>query len=1060
MFKLLLYNGQPIQSLFDEFAYDRYFFTNLNRELNYHIVQCINASKKYELFYGCTKITDITKLTIQFLQLLGEGFNITFHDNIIRGIVKVKKGNKIINNNVVKKDEENKENESIGSDDSESNSINFEINEEIVEKAINLTIKNELNKRRVIPLVQTKSTIYESMINNLKIIYNLMRLNVIIEGELAFDKLCILSSNLIDFIIEFIDTKKDLTYIIDNNIKNLFFGKRKNIYLSKDNVNDKGVSSIFTLRINENDEDNLDKYKLRKTMIAYIKIKYYQLLRVYLQIGKKEEFTRLMLSNDLGPFQLFQEILYYMKELINNLVSKNFAKYKKLLEVKNEKSYIKTLTNFYIFDSEFNSSIEISVIFQICLILITLEDTYKINTLKDYFIKLKLDQNNKEENIDFNKEKEEIEEKEGEEKKEDVVGFSSVASPSSPRTEDNYYHVEHYKTESLLIDELDMEEKFVKGRLNYAKNKPIYQQIGDTPYSHLEDNYKKVKKRKDEEIKEKLLNEKKKKKTKLDKEYLKLDSEFVKAIYYFFSSLISKVEIRMISSDENLIEKIKKKKNNEKENIFNNIAEKVAKELLKLQRTSKRLSRIAGVNPLDQKNNLFLEVKNSDEEIEDIGNKTAFFLKPYLSFHLTESTKNYFINNVDRTNMSTKFSSLISFADYCLFEMMYNKKFIDNSKITKRLSKIDFYYIQIINFVLILIGNGLLMYHYYRPPSLSLEEYDVIDPDLLNTRFIDVLIVVFVKLGLFAITFIIWLYCKFILTYQRNIIYKEGHNFVFRQLGETSQNINQPIMVDFFQKEGSLMKTMDLINKNLSILNKIKIALFDSIIANLEINIFVFSLILDLLFIFFGSPLYLSIETMFIVGIFPSLLNIFRAFTTSISSLISTLFFIYCIIYIYNWLVIYYFREAYDFGEVFEYDSGKYVNERFCDSSLQCFLTMINYGTRAGVGIGDDLPVTTFKNEPNLFIARFFYDMSYYILVTMIMGNVTFGLIVDSFGGLRDETYAYEKDKKDVCFICQLTRNRALIKNIDFNDHVNNDHNVWNYVDFLCYLHFYDANNL
>ena len=101
---------------------------------------------------------------------------------------------------------------------------------------------------------------------------------------------------------------------------------------------------------------------------------------------------------------------------------------------------------------------------------------------------------------------------------------------------------------------------------------------------------------------------------------------------------------------------------------------------------------------------------------------------------------------------------------------------------------------------------------------------------------------------------------------------------------------------------------------------------------------------------------------------------------------------------------------------------------------------------------------TTVKNEPNLFIARFFYDMSYYILVTMIMGNVTFGLIVDSFGGLRDETYAYEKDKKDVCFICQLTRNRALIKNIDFNDHVNKDHNVWNYVDFLCYLHLYDAN--
>ena len=78
------------------------------------------------------------------------------------------------------------------------------------------------------PLIDSKTTIYETMIHNLRIIYHLMNLNILVEGELAFDKLCILSSNIIDFIIEFIDTKKDLTYIIDNNIKSLFFGKQKN----------------------------------------------------------------------------------------------------------------------------------------------------------------------------------------------------------------------------------------------------------------------------------------------------------------------------------------------------------------------------------------------------------------------------------------------------------------------------------------------------------------------------------------------------------------------------------------------------------------------------------------------------------------------------------------------------------------------------------------------------------------------------------------------------------------------------------------------------------------
>ena len=105
------------------------------------------------------------------------------------------------------------------------------------------------------------------------------------------------------------------------------------------------------------------------------------------------------------------------------------------------------------------------------------------------------------------------------------------------------------------------------------------------------------------------------------------------------------------------------------------------------------------------------------------------------------------------------------------------------------------------------------------------------------------------------------------------------------------------------------------------------------------------------------------------------------------------------------------------------------------------------------------MPVVSFKNDTNMFIARFFYDMTFYILIIMIMGNVTFGLINDSFVALRDETYKYENDKKNICFICQLSRDGCLLKNIDFDSHVNNEHNIWNYVDFLCYLHLYDHNN-
>jgi len=164
-------------------------------------------------------------------------------------------------------------------------------------------------------------------------------------------------------------------------------------------------------------------------------------------------------------------------------------------------------------------------------------------------------------------------------------------------------------------------------------------------------------------------------------------------------------------------------------------------------------------------------------------------------------------------------------------------------------------------------------------------------------------------------------------------------------------------------------------------------------------------------------------------------------------------------VYIYNWLTIFYLRDSFISNETFDYDSGQYKREPFCHSSLQCFLILISYGTRAGGGIGDVLETPSFKNSTSMFIGRFIYDMTFYILVIMIMGNITFGLIVDTFGKLRDDTYNFENDKNNFCFICQISRDKCLLKNMDFDSHIKNEHNLWNYVDFLIYLHLNNPND-
>ena len=1049
MTKILFYNGEHIQELFNDMVYDKYFFKNLNRELNYNIVLCIYLSHKYELCKRCTEITDITKLTIQFLQLLGEGFNTTFHENILKESIKIPEKRK-------EKNEINKYNEKTYEelnkvDNDESSNSSTSIYDENASAIEQNKEKIEVEKKNEINLIEPKYSIYQTAIYNLKRIFNLMELNTLIEGEAGFDKLCILTTNIIDFLIEYIDTLGDLKYLIDDNFKSLFFFGEEKSDKIKDisNINNSGIIPIFTMRIKDNhenyDEKSYNKYELRKTMLAYMKIKYFQLLKAYLQIGNKESFVNLLLAGHLGPIQLYEEILYYMKELINNLVHKDYEKYHHLLNVDKVNSYKDKLINLYMYEDEFRTSVEISVVFQICIIIAILEEKYRITMLKDHF--------EKDNSIERNENLADIE-------------YNQINYINNSGNENIFKNLNEFKRNANIQENInnnikdevegsdiffiDDTNKNLFAKVNNNKNH-LYK--SNTYYDNIRQEYQrnKLKEIKEEKLK---INSKQKE----DRHELRntsFGSKFSKAVYKFLSLLVSKVEIKLTNEEND---------NEDKKYSINKLTNEISKKIIDYKNEDIVLSNIFCANNLDNNiefsNNENIIEKEEKEESEDENQKKyVFFIKPYLSFHLSNQSKEYFLYNVDRSQTNIKYKELLSFSDYFLFEMMYNMKYINKSNILKSLSKVSFYYLQIINYLLILAENALLMYHYYRDYSLSYNEYYLeSDPDECK-RFIDIVIIIIVKLIIIFFAFFIWFYFKFIITYERNVIVGEDRNFIFRRLGQENEHILHPIIFKYFREEGSLLETISLVNEDIGFFNMIKLAVIDSILLNIDINVFVFSFILNIFFLIFGHPLILSIETLFIYGIFPELLNIFKSFIDKFSSLFSCLVFTYLIIYVYNYITIFYMRESFDLGEVLHYDSETFINEPYCYSSLQCFLVLINYGTRSGGGIGDVLPIISYRYDVNFFVGRFIYDMTFFILIIMIMGNVTFGLIVDTFGSLRDDTYKYEEDRKNKCFICQLTRDRCLLKDIDYEKHIKNEHNLWSYVDFLVYLHLYNPND-
>ncbi len=94
--------------------------------------------------------------------------------------------------------------------------------------------------------------------------------------------------------------------------------------------------------------------------------------------------------------------------------------------------------------------------------------------------------------------------------------------------------------------------------------------------------------------------------------------------------------------------------------------------------------------------------------------------------------------------------------------------------------------------------------------------------------------------------------------------------------------------------------------------------------------------------------------------------------------------------------------------------------ERSCDSLLMCIVTTLNHGLRNGGGIGDVLRPPS--NTEALFPARVIYDMLFFFIVIIIVLNLIFGVIIDTFADLRSEKQQKEEIIKNSCFICGKKR--------------------------------------
>jgi inositol 1,4,5-triphosphate receptor type 3 len=95
--------------------------------------------------------------------------------------------------------------------------------------------------------------------------------------------------------------------------------------------------------------------------------------------------------------------------------------------------------------------------------------------------------------------------------------------------------------------------------------------------------------------------------------------------------------------------------------------------------------------------------------------------------------------------------------------------------------------------------------------------------------------------------------------------------------------------------------------------------------------------------------------------------------------------------------------------------------------------------------------------ENTKYFVRYFFDLLIFVVVNIILMNVIFGIIIDTFAELRDKKKYIDNDIKNICSVCSL--NRQLFDKFaqGFEHHVVHEHNPWNYLFYIFGLRKKDS---
>lgn len=211
-----------------------------------------------------------------------------------------------------------------------------------------------------------------------------------------------------------------------------------------------------------------------------------------------------------------------------------------------------------------------------------------------------------------------------------------------------------------------------------------------------------------------------------------------------------------------------------------------------------------------------------------------------------------------------------------------------------------------------------------------------------------------------------------------------------------------------------------------------------------------------------GAPLLLMLQLLEVFNHSSVLQNVIRSITYRGNSLIQTGGLALLMFYYFGVVGFLVFPKYFMFGAA-DIMGGRKLepnnNSARCTSIWKCVLIVLDIGLRKG-DIGEAMDDIEWKAEQDVpdryfIFYRMLYTFLFYTTVTTILMNIIFGIIIDTFAELREKKDQVESDIEGRCFICGIERfmfDQLSTEGNGFDNHVENDHNMWKYIFFQVYL--------